>query len=341
MKIHICLFVLLAALVATACDRSPAPEESVAKAQSDQSISSEAENAVTNEPTEPGLILVSGATGTQGGAVARELLNRGYRVRALTRDPASSKAQALASLGAEVVQGDFNDPDSIAQAIQGVDGVFAVTLFWSYGYEVEVEQGKRLIDKAAEAKVDHFVLTSVASADAGTGIPHFESKWEVEQYLHESDLTWTVIRPVEFMDNWNWSVEQFKAGTWVDPRAPESTHQWIAASDIGFFAAEAFDQKDEWAGMTLEIAGDDLTLSEFTALLSAAFGHDVVQQRVGWDVYEAQAGEEITMMIRWFEEEGYSVDIAALRERYPGLTTAEEFVQELAGKSGEDSQTQN
>ena len=191
------------------------------------------------------VILVTGATGTQGGAVSRELLDRGYQVRALTRNPDSARARALADLGAELVKGDFSDAQSIAAAMDGVHGVFAVTLFWLDGYEGEVNQGKRLIDEATKAGVEHFVLTSVAGADESTGIPHFDSKWEVEQYLHQSSLTWSIVRPVEFMDNWYGSVEEFKKGSLVDPRSPDSSHQWIASRDIGFFVAEAFVNLEE------------------------------------------------------------------------------------------------
>jgi len=281
------------------------------------------------------MILVAGATGTQGGAVARELLKRDYRVRALTRNPDSTRAQVLAELGAELVQGDFNDAESIAAAMSGAHGVFAVTLFWSEGYQGEVEQGRRLIDEAAKAGVEHFVLTSVAGADESTGIPHFDSKWEIEQYLHQSSLNWTIVRPVEFMDNWHWSLEKFTAGRLVDPRSPNSRHQWIAASDIGFFVAEAFDMPGQWVGLTQEIAGDQHTVGELAGLLSEAFGKDISHEQIAWEAYESEAGEEMTIMYRWFEDDGYSVDIAALRERYPDLVTAKDFLAEIAVTASE------
>ena len=276
------------------------------------------------------VLLVTGATGTQGGAVARELLDRGHIVHGLTRDPESEEARALAALGAKMVKGDFDDPASLAAAVEGVDGVFGVTLFWPQGYEYEVEQGKRLIDAAVKAGVGRFVLTSVAGADDDTGISHFESKWEVEQYLHGTDLDWTILRPVEFMDNWSWSIESLRQGRYVDPRDTQSSHQWIAARDIGFFAAEAFDNPDQWIGVTKEIAGDVLTLAELIDTLSEAFGREFEHVQISWEVYKARAGEEITTMVRWFEEQGYDVDVEALREQYPGLQTAAEFLADLA-----------
>lgn len=277
------------------------------------------------------VILVTGSTGTQGGAVARELLRRGHVVHGLTRDPESEASKALSALGAKMVEGDYDEPASLAAAMEGVDGVFAVTLFWQYGYEAEVEQGKRLIDEAQKAGVGHFVLTSVAGADQDTGIPHFDSKWEVEQYLHASELDWTIVRPVEFMDNWRGSVDNFREGKLIDPRPPESSHQWIAASDIGFFVAEAFDHPDEWIGLTQEIAGDALTLAELREVLSGAFGREFEHIRPSWEEFEARVGEEVAVMYRWFEQEGYDVDVEALRARYPNLKTAAQFLEELAG----------
>lgn len=313
----------------TACDRGasePTTEHAAAPATEPEA---EASGPLART------ILVTGSTGTQGGAVARELLDRGYNVRGLTRDADSENAKALAALGAIMVEGDYDDTASIAAAMDGVDGVFAVTLFWHGGYDAEVEQGKMLVDEARKADVGHFVLTSVAGADSSSGIPHFESKWEVEQYLHESDLNWTIIRPVEFMDNWGWSLEEFSAGQLLDPRRPETSHQWIAASDIGFFAAEAFDNPDQWIGVTQEIAGDQLTIAELRATLSRVFGSDFEHVQMGWDAFEDETGEEITHMFRWFENDGYSVDIEALRVRYPDLKTAEQFLSELAASTGD------
>jgi len=333
MKIRL-IFLMAAsfAMALGACDRPVSNDtpERPAEAAANPALELNADSSKSLADAEKKLILVTGATGTQGGAVARELINRGYRVRAFTRNPDSTRARALAEQGAELVQGNFDDVDSIATAMNGAYGVFAVTLFWTEGFDGEVEQGKRLIDEAVKAGIEHFVLTSVAAADQSTRIPHFDSKWEIEQYLHQSSLDWTIVRPVEFMNNWRWSVENFASGRMFDPRPPDSTHQWIAASDIGFFVAEAFDMPSQWIGLTQEIAGDQLTVGELTGLLSEAFGKDVNHEQVDWAAFELDAGKEIAAMYRWFENDGYAVDIAALRERYPDLVTAREFLAELA-----------
>ena len=275
------------------------------------------------------LILVTGATGNQGGAVARELLARGYRVRGLTRNPDSDRARALAKTGAVMVQGDFDNPASLVAAMQGVYGVFAMTDFWEHGMLAEIEHGENLIAAAQKSGVGHFIYTSVAGADRQTGLPHFESKRAVEEQLEASGLRYSVVRPVEFMDNVRWSRKTIMTGVYFDPRGTDKTHQWIAVSDIGFFVAEAFDNPDEWASRTLEIAGDELSIAEYVEILSRTVGLDVHHQQVSWNRFEEQAGLEIADMYRWFDAKGYDVDVAGLRARYPELLTVEQYLLSL------------
>jgi uncharacterized protein YbjT (DUF2867 family) len=271
-------------------------------------------------------ILVTGATGTQGGAVARELLSRGYIVRGLSRNPDSERARAMSDLGVEMLKGDFDDPDSLAAAMDSAYGVFAVTNFWEHGYETEVTHGKQLVDAAIAAGVKHFVFTSVASADDYTGIPHFDSKGEIEIYLRESGINYSIVRPVEFMDNIAFYRKQIMTGTYYDPRDSGKTHQWIAASDIGFFVGVAFDNPDQWFGKALDIAGDELSIAEYVDVLSFTMGLDIHHQQVSWAAYEADAGEHMAVMVRWFDKTGYSVDVEALRKEYPGLLTYEQYL---------------
>ena len=275
------------------------------------------------------VILVTGATGTQGGAVARELLDRGYPVRGLTRNTESDRARAMTRLGVEMVRGDFDDSASLAAAMEGVYGAFAVTDFWEHGYDTEVRHGVQLVDAALAADVQHFVFTSVAGADENTGIPHFDSKAEIEVHLRDSGIDFSIVRPVEFMDNVRYRSEITVSGTFSDPRDPGRSHQWIAARDIGFFVGEAFDNPDEWIGRTLEIAGDQLTIAEFVDVLSRAVGDEIQYRQVTWSDFREQNGEETAAMVRWFDESGYDADVSSLRSRYPNLLTYEEYLQTL------------
>jgi uncharacterized protein YbjT (DUF2867 family) len=273
------------------------------------------------------LILVCGATGKQGGAVARSLLERGFRVRALTRDPQKPEAQALAEQGAEVVQGDMEDRSAVDQVlIEGVYGVFSVQNFWETGYDGEVQQGKTVADAARAAGVDHFVYSSVGSAHRKTGIPHFESKWEIEEHVRQIGLPFTIFRPTFFMQNWEWTREMILGGTLAQPLDPDKPLQQVAAEDIGAFAAIAFENPDSWIGREVDLAGDEQSMSEIAETFGRVIGREVSYYQVPWDQFEEQMGEEATLNLRWINDVGYEADIAALRQEYPELTSFERYL---------------
>src|SRR5918993_5488278 len=272
------------------------------------------------------VILVSGATGQQGGTVARNLLERGFAVRALTRDTGKAAARELADLGAEVFGGDLEDRASIEQALDGVYGVFSVQQFMETGVEGEVRQGVLLADAARAAGVEHIVYSSVGSAHRETGIPHFESKFEVEEHVRASGVPYTVLRPVFFMQNWEFMREPILGGTLPQPLDPEKPFQTIDADDIGVFAAEAFDDPGTWVGREVDIAGDELTMLEIAGTFSRVIGRNVDYLQVPWEGFEEQMGEEYTIMYRWFDDQGYEANIAALRDEYPGLSSFEQYL---------------
>lgn len=138
-------------------------------------------------------VLVTGASGQQGGALGRNLLKEGIKVRALTRSP--EKGSVLKSLGAEVVTGNFNDPKSLQLALNGVKKAFLMTTLFEEGMDAEVKQGKTMVDAVKAANVEHLVFSSVADADSETGIPHFDTKRQVEQYIQKIGLPATILPP--------------------------------------------------------------------------------------------------------------------------------------------------
>ena len=269
-------------------------------------------------------MLVSGATGRQGGAVARALLARGHNVRALTRNPASERARAIEAAGAELVKGDFDDRPSLDRALKGVYGAFSVQDFWEHDYEGEVRQGKNFADAAKAAGVEHFVYSSVGSADEKTGIPHFESKFRIEEHIKTIGLDYTILRPVSFMEGWD--QEEIVEGRLVHALDPDVPQQYIAVEDIGVFAAMAFDDPARWLGRELDIAGDELTMTELAGIFTRVTGKRVVYSQVPWTELEPAWGAELTTMFRWFNDVGYSADVDALRVEHPGLQTVEEFL---------------
>lgn len=261
-------------------------------------------------------ILVTGATGQQGGVVARYLLQQGEKVRALTRHPA--KAEALKKMGAEVAVGDLTDPDSLKPALRGVKKVFLVTTPFEAGMEAEVRQGVEMAEAAKEAGVEHLVFSSVGSANNNTGIPHFETKRRVERQIKRVGLPATILRPVFFMENFTapWMLPAIQQGKVALPLAADRKLQMIALDDIGAFGAAAFIRPKEFIGQEIDLAGDALTMPETLGLLAAELGKPIQYEPLPVDQAEKVFGHDFGVMFRWFNEVGYSVDIPALENRW-------------------------
>ena len=266
-------------------------------------------------------IAVAGATGQQGGAVARLLLKRGWRVRALTRDTQKPAAQALAKLGAEIVPGDLDKPDELAAAFKGTYCVFSVTNYWlpNVGFDGEIRQGSDVADAALAADVKHLVYSSVGAAHRGMGQKHFESKFEVEKHIKQIGIPYSILRPAAFMENAFWNREKILGGvypSWGLP--PKKRVQTISVEDIAAFTNLALANPEQYKGVTLELAGDDLTETQMAEKFAEAIG-----RRVKLETAEIPAGsipdEEQLASIRFFSGEAYTADIDALRQMNPDL----------------------
>lgn len=261
-------------------------------------------------------VLVTGVTGRQGGAVARCLLEKGQNVRVMTRDP--DKARAVARLGASVVRGDFEDRDSLSKAVRGVEGVFVMGTPFEKGAKAESLQGEAILAACWREGIPHIVYTSVASADRGTGIPHFESKARVEAYLRQTGQPFTILRPAFFMENFEapWLLPSLMRGVVALPLLPDRKVQMVAVADIGEFASEAFLRPDDFLGRTIELAGDEVSMAEAVSLISFAMNRQVRYECIPDERAEEAVGTDMALMYRWFNREGYSVDIRNLWKDY-------------------------
>ena len=264
------------------------------------------------------LVLVTGATGQQGGSVARRLLERGFRVRGITRDIESDAAKQLTGLGAEMVGAEFTDAGSLNAALEGVDAVFAMTTPFEAGVDAETAQGVALVDAAAAAGADHFVYSSVASADKATRVPHFDSKYRVEEHLAASDLRWSIIAPVYFMDNLLFPdmLNGLKDGTYAIALPTDLPLQQIATEDIGAFAAHVLDNPEEFAGKRIDIAGDELSSRQSADVLAGILRKPISVVEVPIDGIRSFS-EDLALMYEWFVSTGYVADIDGLRSSYP------------------------
>jgi len=279
-----------------------------------------------------GVVLVTGATGRQGGAVVHHLLARRCHLRALTRRPQDSAAKSLAAQGVEIVQGDLEDPPSIARAVAGVRAVYSVQDFWAVGVKREVLQGKNLADAASKAGVQHFVYSSVGGAERNSGIDHWESKWEIENHIRKLGLPATMLRPVAFMENYY--VDQVEIGILkgklMDPIRGNKLYQTIAADDIGAFAALAFSRPRDFIGAEIEIGGSELTNIDAAQVFSRVLGKQVKFQKLPMLMVRLVLGKEFYQMFRWFNDSGFKADIPGLKRRYPEvrLRSLEEWLRD-------------
>lgn len=260
-------------------------------------------------------ILITGATGKQGGAVARALTGRGFTLRAMTRTPDSPAARSLASAGLEIVQGDLNDELSLVRALTGVWGVFAVQNTWEAGVEQEEIQGKRLAQLARAGGVEHFVYSSVGSAHHETGIPHFDNKSRVEDTVRGLRFpSHVILRPVFFMENLTspWFLNGDAIYTALSPTTPL---QMIASEDIGAFAARVFVDASTFNRREIDLAGDVQTMPDAAAILGRALGRPIRFVQIPIEDVRKNS-EDFALMLEWFDRVGYSADIAALEKEF-------------------------
>lgn len=258
------------------------------------------------------LIVVTGATGHQGGAIARELLAKGHKVRAITRHPESPAAKELAKRGSEVKAGDLDDDASLERVIDGAWGVFAMQNTWEAGVEREEAQGKRLAEVARRKGVQHFVYSSVGSAHRKTGIPHFDNKARVEEKVRSLGFpSYTILRPVFFMENWGspWFLPAIQGGQLAVGLKPETALQMIAVRDIGKYGLWAFEHHAELNGRAIDIAGDRRTMPEAAEILGRAMDRPLRFVRVPIEQVRSFS-EDYATMLEWFDRVGYDADVA-------------------------------
>jgi uncharacterized protein YbjT (DUF2867 family) len=274
------------------------------------------------------LIAVTGATGQQGSAVAKKLLAAGWQVRALTRDMNKPAAQELAGLGAELIAGDMDNRAELDAAFAGTYGVFSFQNFWlpNVGFEGEIKQGKAVADAAKAADIQHLVYSSVGAAHRGMGQKHFESKYLIEQYIASLGIPHTILRPVAFMENYNWSRAYILSGTFDGfGLPPGKSVQIVATEDIGAFAALAFADPQTYIGKTIELAGDELTETQIAEVFAKVIGRPV--KATGPKNQEGMTPtEEQIAMFKFFTGEAYNADIASLRKTYPALQNLEQYL---------------
>ncbi|WP_327119968.1 NmrA family NAD(P)-binding protein [Nocardia sp. NBC_01730] len=280
------------------------------------------------------LILVTGATGKQGGATARRLLADGRAVRALVRDAQAPAARELAAAGAELIVGDFDSPDTLSTALAGATGLFVVppAAFGPQGWNVELEaaRGEALVHAARQAGVEQIVFTGIASMGENTSWGA-NGKKRIEDAIAASGARYTLLHPVRFMENYllrSLPLDGIIDGVHRHLFPTDQPMKVIALADIGDIAALAFADPEGFDGRVLELAGDAITPPAAVAAISKATGHEVRYHEIS----EADAdalGEEIGNTWRLLRHTGgWIADVEQIREIHPGLRTFDTWLAE-------------
>jgi uncharacterized protein YbjT (DUF2867 family) len=296
------------------------------------------------------IILVVGATGRQGGAVARQLLKEGWVVRALTRRTNSPAAIKIESLGANLFRGDLSDLLSLKLAMDGAYGIFGMTEFWEHGYAQEIEHGLNIIKAAQASGVEHIVFSSVGGIDRteGLGIRHFDSKRVIEQHLKNTGIRYSILRPVTFFENFvsDRYRKSIRDGSFKFAVKPNIRFQMLAMYDLAIFAAQAFAGSPYFENQSVELASQRLTMEEFSIALGKAVGVSVRYQLLSRPMLWLLSGYvEITRqggyyktgwallrMFNWMNETetgGWDADLPALHRQHSELMSAETWARTI------------
>lgn len=252
-------------------------------------------------------VFVTGITGNQGGAVARHLIAGGHKVSGLTRDANAEKAQQWKNQGVAIIKGNLNDPTTYASAISNSDAIYLVQPL--QGKANEIEQGKQFLDIVKSKGNKHLVYASVLGADLDTGIPHFESKYALEQYIKSSNIAHTILRPASFYENYLHPqvASGIKKGKFVSPLDKSCKQQMIGVDDIGKIAAQVFSNSEKYALKTLSIATDENEVGNAPQLFSKALGKPVAYKKLPGILVRLAMGKDLHKMFKYMNQNNFCV----------------------------------
>jgi len=274
-------------------------------------------------------IFVTGATGNQGGAVVTSLIRDGFKIKALTRTIDSSKAQVLQKKNIELVKGDLNDLTTFRNHLKGVDGIFSVQSFEN-GIEMEIRQGMDLANLAKEYGVTHFLYSSVAGADMNTGIPHFDSKYKIENHIKQLGLPFTIIRANSLFENF--LIPQVKSrilkGKLASPINKNKSQQFIGAVDIGEISADIFLNREKYLGKTITIGSEEMDMQQVATTFSEMLGREISYQKFPMLIARIVMGKDLYKMFKWINENDaiFIKELELFKKEYPNLTSFEQWI---------------
>ena len=272
-------------------------------------------------------IFVTGATGNQGGATVKNLLSKGFYVKALVRNPAAAKFSSHENL--EIVKGDLDDLNSYRHYLHECDGVFC-NLVFMYGVDKEVKQGFELMNASKENNVKYFVYASVIGSDLNTGIPHWESKNKIENHIKASGISYTILRPSSLFENM--LIPQVKnrilKGKLVLPTYKTTVQQFISSDDVGKIATTVFSNPNKYKGLTINLATEQMNGEQLATTFSKVMGREIKFQQLPMFLTRLVMGRDLTKMFRWINNNDscFVKDMQAFKNEFPGMLSLEEWI---------------
>jgi uncharacterized protein YbjT (DUF2867 family) len=281
---------------------------------------------MTNNKT----IFVTGGTGNQGGAVARNLVQQGFTVKVLTRNIESPKSQNLKNLNIELINGDLNNTDTFREHLKDIYGIFSVQSFEN-GVDKEMNQGIALADLGKEINIKHFLYSSVFAANLNTGVPHMDSKFKIENHIRQIGLPFTILRPTSLYENF--LIPQVKKGILkgklVQPINRNTVQQYIASEDIGKAAAKIFQNNDNYLGKTIPLATEQLSTQEVAEIFSKALNKKIVYKKLPALITRLFLGNGLFKMFKWMNEKSvFSIeDVTLTRKEFPNPLSLQRWIE--------------
>jgi len=272
-------------------------------------------------------IFVTGATGNQGGATTRNLLSKGFYVKALVRNPATAKLIAHENL--EIIKGDLDDVNSYRYHLHDCDGFFC-NLVYIHGIDREIKQGFELVNASKENNVKHFVYASVIGSDLRTGIPHWESKNKIEDHIRASGLSYTILRPSSLYENM--LIPQIKSrilkGKLVLPTHKTTVQQFLSSEDVGKIATTVFSNPEKYKGLTINLAAEQMNGEQLASTYSKVMGREIKFQQLPMLITRLVMGKDLTKMFRWVNNNNscFVKDLQAFKNEFPGMLSLEDWI---------------
>jgi uncharacterized protein YbjT (DUF2867 family) len=263
-------------------------------------------------------IFITGVTGNQGSALAKHLLNKNHSVVGLTRNANSEKSQLLKTKGVILVEGDLSEPASYQEHLDKADAIFLVQVLQEK--EKEINQGQLFIDAINPANKTHFVYSSVLGADLNTGVPHFESKYELEKYLQSKNLSLTILRPASFYENnlHPQVAKGIKKGKYISPLNKGCKQQMIGTDDIGKIAAQVISDRARYQDRTLSIATDEWQIADVPKAFSEALNIPVKYKKLPGFITRLAMGKDLSKMFKYMNKHDFKVveNIQAVKDEF-------------------------